>query len=55
MIPTAMLRLQMLRHDRRSSSQIDIHPPRVLLRRVLQAELLAYLLDFGFYSLDVVG
>jgi hypothetical protein len=42
------------RHDRRPASQVDVHASGVLLGRVLQAELLAHLLDARFDLLDVV-
>lgn len=54
MIPTSMLRLQMLRHDRRPPRQINIHPPRILLRRILQPQLLTNLLDLRFDFLDMI-
>jgi len=49
------MRLILLGHNRRSPLEIDINPPGILLGRVLQAELLAHLLDAGFDLLDVVG
>lgn len=54
-IPASMMRHQMLRHDGGASLQINIHAAGVGLGCVLEAELLAYLFDFGFDLLDVAG
>ena len=55
MVPPSMLRLEVVRHDGRPALKVDVDAARVLLRRVLQAELLADLLDFRFDLLDVAG
>jgi hypothetical protein len=43
------------RHLRRTTCQIDIDPPRVLFRGVLQPQFATDLFDSGFDFLDVVG
>lgn len=43
------------RHDRWAALEVDVHAASIGLRHVLQAELLADLLDAGFDLLDVVG
>ena len=55
MVPTAIMRQEMVRHDGRASLQVDVHAAGVGLGGILQAELLAHLFDFGFDFLDVAG
>ena len=43
-----------LRHIRRTSSQVDVHAPSILFRGVLKTKLLADLLDARLNLLDVV-
>lgn len=48
------IRRMMRRHLRRSTGEVYVDAPGVLLRGVLEAEFLTDLFDAGFYFLDVV-
>ena len=53
MITTAIVRLELIRHNSGSTLQIDIHPPCILFRCILQAQFLTYLFDLWFDLLYV--
>ena len=50
-----MMRRQVLGHDGGAALQVDVDAAGVVFGRVLEAELLADLFDFGFDLLDVAG
>ena len=55
MIPSAMMTLQILRHNRLPTPQVHKDPPRILLRRIAQPQLPTHLLHPRFDLLHVAG